>query len=160
MRIKVRQWLTREDYTDKPMPMRTMFGTIEQETAKAYYVKLHGKLMPSSNCLHCDRDLKHPISLLYGLGPICGQHFYINPCNTKEELETNYAAMCAVMAKITWEGWIPKTGVLEMEKEEKIRYTYNYNGKTYRTLLDVADTAKQDKIKANAEVISTEVVYV
>lgn len=107
--IKVRQWLTRRN--DNPVPMRTMECSIVRETNKAYQVKLTGHLTPSSNCNHCGRTLTHPVSLMYGLGPVCGGHFHINPCNSESELKARYDEMSRQMAKVTWEGWIPKSQV-------------------------------------------------
>lgn len=111
--IKVRQWLTRRN--DNPIPMRTMECVIIRETAKAIQVKLNGHLQPSSNCNHCGRALTHPVSLMYGLGPICGGHFHINPCSSESELKARYNDMASKMAKVTWEGWIPKSQIESME---------------------------------------------
>lgn len=110
--FKVRQWLTRRN--DNPIPMRTMEGVIVKETSKAYQVKLNGLLKPSKQCLHCGRTLTHPVSVLYGIGPVCGGHFHINPCDTKEELEKRYNAMAETMQGVTWEGWIPKSQIESM----------------------------------------------
>jgi hypothetical protein len=110
--IKVRQWLTRR--STSPIPMRTMEGVILQETARAYKVKLNGHLQPSSTCNHCGRRLTHPVSLMYGLGPVCGGHFHINPCNSEEELKERYDEMARRMEKVTWEGWIPKSQIESM----------------------------------------------
>jgi hypothetical protein len=107
--IKVRQWLTRRN--DKPVPMRTMEAVIVRETNKAVYVKMNGHLKPSSTCNHCGRRLTHPVSLLYGLGPVCGGHFHINPVNSEEELQRRYTEMQKKMEKVTWEGWIPKSQI-------------------------------------------------
>lgn len=112
--IKVRQWLTKKD--NNPIPMRTMEGVVLQETQKAYKVRLNGHLRPSSNCNHCGRRITHPVSLLYGLGSTCGQHFHINPLGSEEELKRNYEQMKKKMEKITWEGWIPKSQIESMVK--------------------------------------------
>ena len=104
--VEVRQWLTRKD--ENPVPCRKMKGEIVRETAKAYLVKLHGFLAPSSTCLHCGRELTHPVSLLYGIGPVCGGHFHINPLRSEEELQVRYEQMARQMASVTWEGWLPK----------------------------------------------------
>jgi hypothetical protein len=110
--FKVRQWLTRATNSNRnPIPMRTMEGVILQETNKAIKVKLNGLLQPSSNCLHCNRTLTHPVSLMYGLGPVCGGHFHINPCNTEKELKDRYNEMLTTIKNVTWEGWIPKSQV-------------------------------------------------
>jgi hypothetical protein len=107
-KFTVKRWLTK---TDKPVPMRTMKGTILRETAKAIHVRLEGFLEPSKVCLHCGRKLTHKVSLLYGIGPICGQHFHINPLASEEELEKHYDRMKAQMERVQWEGWLPKSQV-------------------------------------------------
>lgn len=107
--IKVRQWLTRRD--DKPIPMRTMECVVVRETARAIQVKLNGHLKPSTTCNHCGRKLTHPVSLMYGLGPVCGGHFHINPCTTESELKAKYDEMAKKMESVTWEGWIPRSQI-------------------------------------------------
>jgi hypothetical protein len=111
--FKVKQWLTRRD--TNPIPMRTMEGVITRETNKAVHVKLNGLLKPSKQCLHCGRKLTHPVSLLYGLGPVCGGHFHINPCSSEQELQKQYDSMRETMNNVTWEGWIPKSQIENME---------------------------------------------
>jgi hypothetical protein len=111
--IKVRQWLTRRNV--KPIPMRSMECVIVRETPKAILVKLNGHLNPSSTCNHCGRRLTHPVSLMYGLGPVCGGHFHINPCNSEDELKARYDEMKKQMASVKWEGWIPRSQIENME---------------------------------------------
>jgi hypothetical protein len=111
--IKVRQWLTRKD--DNPVPMRIMTGEVVRETQKAMLVKLNGFLRPSGTCLHCGRRLTNPVSLLYGIGPICGEHFNINPLSSAEELHSIYEEMARLMGEVKWEGWIPKSQVESIE---------------------------------------------
>lgn len=120
IRIKVKQWLTRPDFTKNPMPMRIMFGHIERETAKAYLINVHGKPQPSSICLHCGRKLEHPVSVLYGIGPICGEHFHINPLNSEEELKAVMDDIAQKLADTKWTGWIPKSGVEEIEETGEV----------------------------------------
>jgi hypothetical protein len=112
--IRVKKWLTKQE--NNPIPCREMRGIIKKETTKAYLVELKGFLAPSSHCLHCGHELTHPVSLLYGLGPICGQHFHINPLNSEEELQERYEEMKRQMASFTWSGWIPKVAVVNMTK--------------------------------------------
>jgi hypothetical protein len=112
VQIKVKQWMTRVD--KNPVPCREMAGEIVRETAKAVLVKLHGLLQPSDTCLHCGRELTHPVSLLYGIGPVCGKHFHINPLSSEAELMEKYEEMKAKMAAVKWEGWLPKSSIEEM----------------------------------------------
>jgi hypothetical protein len=113
-RVKVRQWLTRT--AEKPIPCREMIGRIERETAKAYLLELRGFLAPSTTCLHCGRELTHPVSLLYGLGPVCGGHFHINPLGSEAELKARYAEMQQKMGEVRWKGWVPKSGIEQMRE--------------------------------------------
>lgn len=107
--IKVKQWITRVDAN--PVPCREMVGLVERETAKAVLVSLHGFLAPSDTCLHCGRELTHPVSLLYGIGPVCGKHFHVNPLSSAAELERSYDEMKQKMAAVTWKGWLPKSAI-------------------------------------------------
>jgi len=125
-RVNVRQYMIKPatpqfDFhtkwnNDKPMPMRVMVGVILEETKGMYKMKLHGRPEPSSTCLHCGRGLTNKISMIYGLGPICGQHFYVSPYETAEEVEAAMDAIRARMAEITWEGWVIKSAILSMDK--------------------------------------------
>ena len=67
--ITVRQFMTQVE--NNPMPMRTMVGKITRETAKAYYMELHGQALPVVTCMRCGRSLTNPISRHYGLGVEC-----------------------------------------------------------------------------------------
>jgi len=117
IKIKVKQWLTRPDFTkNNPMPLRIMFGYIERETAKAYLVNLHGKPEPTSVCMRCGRKLDHPVSVLYGIGPECGGHWHINPLKSEEELKGVMEEIKQKLNDTKWQGWIPKSGVEELEE--------------------------------------------
>ena len=97
-----------------PMPLMTMVGTIEKETPGMVYMKLHGDIVSEVTpvCMCCGREITNPVSQYFGLGPICGHHNYVNPFNSKKELQdainkyrTEY------LNKITWEGWIIKSAI-------------------------------------------------
>lgn len=132
VRVKVRQYMTKPTepgssfdfqakYNDNcPMPMRVMVGEVLEETKGMYRMKLHGKPEPSSYCLHCGRALNHPVSVLYGIGPICGEHYHINPLGSEEELKAVMEEIKVKLANITWTGWIIKSAVEEWDeiKEE------------------------------------------
>jgi hypothetical protein len=111
-RVKVKQWLTRRD--NNPVPMREMLATVEAQTRNAVLVTMQGFIAPSTHCLHCNRPLSHPVSLLYGIGPTCGGHFHINPLRTEEELNARYDEMCETMSNVTWRGWIPRSQIERM----------------------------------------------
>jgi hypothetical protein len=125
-RIEVKPYMTREatenfDFmahwnNNKPMPLRVMRGTIEQETNGMYFMILEGHPEPSKSCMMCGKKLTHPVSLLYGLGPQCGEHWHINPFSTKAELDASYEEMRAKMKSIVWTGWVIKKALVRMEK--------------------------------------------
>ena len=128
-RITVKQYMTRKatpEFTfmrewnnDVPMPLRTMIGTVVKETRGMVYMKLHGDLLAekTQRCLACGRVITNPVSQYFGMGPECGGHNYINPFYSKEELERavkDYREN--VLQKMTWEGWIIKSAILEEEE--------------------------------------------
>lgn len=119
-RITVKQYMTRKaspdfDFmakwnNDKPMPLRTMQGTIEKETRGMVYMHLHGVGLKEVHCMRCGRELTHPVSRHYGIGPECMQKIGIvadidDVENIKEQLEN-----------LTWEGWVIKSAITEEEE--------------------------------------------
>lgn len=163
-KVLVKRWLTRED-NKNPIPMRTMVGTIVKQTNKAYLMRLHGRPEPSSKCLHCNKTLTHPVSVLYGVGPVCGKHMHINPLSSEEELQEKMDEIKAKLKAVTWEGWIPKSQIVEMTEigveldevleEASARYdvSFKYEGKIYRTQ---TNSDKLLEIRQNAEIIDLE----
>lgn len=125
-RITVKQYMTKKatpDFTfmrtlnkDNPMPLRTMVGTIENETPGMYYMKLKAdtNFEQVQCCMKCGKSITNPISRYFGLGPECGGHNYVNPFSSKEELEeTVNAYKKEVLEKIEWEGWVIKSAITE-----------------------------------------------
>lgn len=125
-KIKVRQYMTKPsspefDFQDKfnkgiPMPFRIMVGKILKETRGMVQAECHVEAMQTAVCMRCGRRLTHPISKLYGIGPECGSHAYINPFNSEEELNENLEQLKSNLARITWNGWIIKSSIEEMEE--------------------------------------------
>jgi len=122
-RVKVRQYMTKPtepgssfDFQAKynnniPMPMRVMVGEVLEETRGMYKMRLHGRPEPSDYCLHCGRVLNHPVSVLYGIGPKCGEHYHINPLGSEEALREVMEEIKQKLAAVTWEGWIIKSAI-------------------------------------------------
>ena len=127
-RIFVKQYMTKKstptfDFmlrwnNDKPMPLRTMIGTVVKETKGMVYMKLHGDITTkqTTRCMMCGKPITNPVSQYFGMGPQCGGHNYVNPFESEEEL------MAAVekyrteyLQKITWEGWVIKSAIEEKE---------------------------------------------
>lgn len=101
---------------DIPMPLVTMTGEVEKETRGMVYMNLHGEAKSTHHCMACGRPLTNPISQLYGLGPECGGHFYINPFNTKEEYEEAVQEVRNKMINIKWSGWVIKSAIKSWEE--------------------------------------------
>jgi len=104
---------------NNPMPMVTMVGRVLEETKGMVKMELWGSPRPSSTCLHCGRKLTHPVSLLYGIGPICGQHYHINPFESEEELKKHYETIRQQLSKVKWTGWVIKSAIKEKKIIEK-----------------------------------------
>lgn len=153
MRLQVRQWLTKPgDWHGKynngfPVPMRVMYGEIIRSTGGMVYVRLYGKPEPSTKCLHCGRTLTHPVSLMYGIGPVCGGHFHISPVG-EDELDEYMDTIRAKLRAVTWEGWVPRKHVtIEMEKQWTVEYIHE--GRLYQTV--TKDASKLDRIRLHCK---------
>ncbi len=123
LRVTVRQFLTKpnSNYPDRvPVPMRTMFGYTTHESTNGIYMVLKGKPEPSEVCLHCGRELTHPVSVLYGIGPTCGKHFHINPLESEEALSEAIEEIRSKLSDVVWEGWLPKAYIDYTETGEEI----------------------------------------
>lgn len=101
---------------DIPMPLVTMVGKMEKETRGMVYMSLHGQAKETCNCLACGRKLTNPISKLYGLGPECGGHWYINPFDSQEEFEQVKTEIENKMVNIKWSGWVIKSAIKEWKE--------------------------------------------
>ena len=125
-KIKVRAWMTKAstpdfNFMDKfnggiPMPMRIMVGTVNKQTEKMYHMTLHGDILEeiTQTCMCCGKPITNEVSKYFGMGPVCGQHNYVNPFNSKEELKEAVAQYKEKLRNITWTGWIPKSAIEEM----------------------------------------------
>lgn len=100
---------------NKEMPFRIMYGTILEECKTMIKMNLHASITETDYCLKCGKPLTNEISKLYGLGPECGEHYYINPLS-KEEFEKYKEAVEQKLNNITWEGWIPKIAIISLER--------------------------------------------
>lgn len=124
-RITVKSYMTKKatpdfDFMSKwnnniPMPLCIMTGTIEKETRGMVYMKLHGEMYAEKMtvCMRCGRPLTNPVSQYFGIGPECGNHNYVNPFDSEEELRAAVDNYKKELLNITWEGWVVKSAILE-----------------------------------------------
>ena len=95
---------------NKPMPLRTMVGTIEKETRGMVYMKLHGQGQEEICCMRCGRRLTHPISRHYGIGPEC-----MSKIGIIADIE-DVDSIKEKLVDITWEGWVVKSSIIKNEE--------------------------------------------
>jgi hypothetical protein len=133
-RVEVRQYMTQKGSPDfdfmikyndnKPMPLRRMYGEILEETKGMYRMKLHGRAeRNSSHCSHCMRELTHPISVIYGIGPVCGEHGYFASDYTKSKIKDMnelFSLADRDLRKTEWTGWIIKKAIQSWSIAEQI----------------------------------------
>lgn len=100
---------------DIPMPLLTMVGTVEKETRGMVYMNLHGDITQTitDTCLCCGKPITNPISKYFGMGPICGNHNYVNPFGSQEELQAAIGEYRKRLQNITWSGWIIRSAIVE-----------------------------------------------
>lgn len=125
-KITVKKYMTEPstvsfDFQDKwnsgiPMPMVTMIGEIKKETRGMYFMELHGEAEATCNCLHCGRTLTNKISMLYGIGPVCGNNYGIEPFDTEEELNEAFSKLKEKIRDIKWSGWVIKSSIKSWEE--------------------------------------------
>lgn len=126
--IEVKAWMLKEstgdfDFMQKfnrniPMPLMVMFtgGKID-ETAKMIKVWLHGdiKQRTITRCMGCGRPITNKISQYFGLGPICGEHNYVNPFDTEDELNEAISNFRTKLVNTTWVGWLPISAITAID---------------------------------------------
>lgn len=129
-KIQVKAWMTRPTEPDSnftfmadrnnniPMPMRTMVGVKLEETQGLVKMRLHGDITDkiTLNCMKCGRPITNKVSQYFGMGPECGGHNYVSPFDTDSELQIAVSAYKKQLRKITWEGWIIKSAIIEAVK--------------------------------------------
>lgn len=135
-KIKVKRWMLEPtepgsdfDYMEKwnnniPMPLMIMVGDKVKETKPddpyhgMIFFKLHGDITSTltQHCLRCGQEITNPVSQYFGMGPKCGHHNYTNPFATEEELYAAVNKYRKYLQSLTWEGWVAKSAIVEMEK--------------------------------------------
>ena len=126
-RIRVKQYMTKPatptfDFMDKwnngePMPLRIMVGRKLQGTRGMVKMELWGDITEeqSTHCMSCGRVLTNKISQYFGIGPKCGNHDYVNPFDTEEELKEAVKEMRTILRNKKWTGWVIKSAIEEEE---------------------------------------------
>lgn len=121
IKITVKAYMTRTATPDfdfmakwnnnNPMPLRTMQGSVDNEksTKGMYYMHLHGVGQKEIRCMRCGKELTHPVSRHYGIGPECMKKLGIvadidDVENIKEQL-----------VNVEWQGYVIKSAVTEWE---------------------------------------------
>ena len=125
-RITVKKYMTQKsnrdfDFmykwnNDIPMPFVRMTAKVIKQTRGMIYAECFGDIEKTDICMKCGKPLTNPVSRLYGLGPECGQHAYINPFNTEDELKEHLEEVKTKLQNVKWEGWIIKSAVKDCEE--------------------------------------------
>lgn len=131
-KIEVKPWMLKkstDDFTfmrdannDIPMPLIIMYGVKLEETARRVKMRLHGDIRQriTTRCMCCGRPITNKISQYFGIGPICGDHNYVNPFDTVEELDEAIAAYREKLVNTVWEGYIPKSAIVSIDDDPDI----------------------------------------
>jgi hypothetical protein len=95
-----------------------MVGTYDKETPGMYHMTLHGDILEQQTqyCLCCGKEITNPVSQYFGMGPVCGQHNYVNPFSSEEELKKAVAEYRKKLNNMVWEGWVIKSAITEMQE--------------------------------------------
>lgn len=101
---------------DIPMPFVRMTAKVIKQTRGMIYAECFGDIEKTDICMKCGKPLTNPVSRLYGLGPECGQHAYINPFDTEDELKEHLEEVKTKIQNVKWTGWIIKSAVKDCEE--------------------------------------------
>lgn len=111
-----------ERNNDIPMPLRIMYGVKLDETKGLVKMRLHGDIKDTitDRCMCCGREITNPVSRYFGIGPVCGNHNYVNPFATEEELHQAVDAYRVKLVNTVWEGWIIKKAIESIDDDSDI----------------------------------------
>lgn len=102
-----------------PMPFRIMKCRVLKETRGMLMIDCWAVPLKVDVCMRCGKPLTHPVSRLYGVGPECGAHTYINPFETEQELYASLEDVNKKLNSIKWIGWIMKSEIQECQEVRK-----------------------------------------
>ncbi len=113
--FEIRQTFARS----KEIPM-IFIGQILKETQKAIYVYGHGsaETRKTGRCCMCGRKLTHPVSVILGIGPECGKHFW-NWDAVGGYTSENVERLKGKLQDITINTWMPKSVVISQVNVEE-----------------------------------------
>ena len=104
-------------------------GKVLKQTQKAAYIYGRGTTETKQKgiCCACGRELKHPVSVLLGIGPICGGHWWdwdtVGGYN-KDNLER----LKGKLEEIQIDSWIPKSMIDDYDDtNEKVKIPENHD---------------------------------
>lgn len=130
-RIEVKPWMTLKssdgfDFMQKfnddiPMPLVIMYTSGKAaETRGMVKMTLHGDIKErvTTRCMCCGRPITNKVSQFFGIGPICGEHNYVNPFDTEEELNEAVRAYREKLVNTVWTGWIAKSAIKSITDED------------------------------------------
>ena len=159
-RVEVKSWMLKKssdgfDFMkkfndDNPMPLMVMFtGGVIDETRGMVKMCLHGDLRQriTTRCMVCGRELKNPVSQLFGIGPECGGHNYTNPFNTEAELQEAVSQYRTKLVNTTWTGWIAKSAILSINDDVDVVSVLA----DMPIEIDTSDVADEDKTQATVQ---------
>lgn len=127
-RVKVRRYMTQKaspafDFQSKfndniPMPYRIMVGKVIGETKGMVKMTMWAEMVRETEtvCMKCGRTLTNSVSRYFGIGPECGGHGYTNPFDSDDELNAAVKENNERLSEITWEGWIIKSAIEELNE--------------------------------------------
>lgn len=129
-KVEVKPWMTLKssdgfDFMQKfnndiPMPLVIMYtsGKLD-ETRGMVKMTLHGDIKDrvTTRCMCCGRPITNKVSQFFGIGPICGDHNYVNPFDTEEELNEAVRAYREKLVNTIWTGWIAKSAIKSIEDD-------------------------------------------
>jgi hypothetical protein len=134
---------------DIPMPLKVMYGVKLDETKGMVKMRLHGdiKQEKTSVCMCCGRELRNPVSQYFGIGPECGDHGYVNPFDSEEELHEAVAAYKAKLVNTVWEGWIIKSAIEFIDDDGDI------HAKLREMAIEASESKQSGRSEAKAKVL-------
>ena len=125
-KITVKKYMTEPatanfDFQDKwnngePMPLCIMQGEVIKETRGMYYMNLQGKSEPTSKCLVCGKNLKNPISKLYGIGSECSEKVGLIRIESEDDAKEKLKHIMKQIDDISWSGWVIRSSIKEWEE--------------------------------------------